>query len=232
MEKIDITITATLRQKIFYKTLLSFTKNMLTDQSRYRIILNVDPIGEDNTQQKILDVAKGFFKDIIYRFPDKPCFSGAVIWCWEQVTSKYILNLEDDWRLLVPINIDSMIEIMEKNPKLASLRLSKNGKPETVPERPEDGFAYYPKLSLNPVLLRGVFVRKVSKLMDPTLNPEKQLRCSKGCERTKYLCEWLHGVYSKEGLDATVRDIGRSWMDNTKFTKVTGFTNWEIKENE
>ena len=75
MEKIDITITATLRQKIFYKTLLSFTKNMLTDQSRYRIILNVDPIGEDNTQQKMLDVAKGFFRDIVYRFPDKPCFS-------------------------------------------------------------------------------------------------------------------------------------------------------------
>ena len=231
MEKIDITITSTLRQKVFYKTLLSFTKNMLYDQSRYRIILNVDPIGEDNTQQKILDVAKGFFRDIVYRFPDKPCFSEAVIWCWEQVNSKYCFHLEDDWRLLVPINIDSMIEIMNKNPKLSSLRLSKTGKPETRSANPETGFVYYPKLSLNPTLLRGEFITTVSKLMDPTLNPEKQLRCSKKHKRTKYICEWDYGIYTKDGTDATVLDIGRSWMDNTKFTKVTGFTNWEIKES-
>lgn len=229
MEKIDITITATIRPKLFQKTLLSFTQNMLTDQSQYRLILNVDPIGENDTQQKMYDVAKGFFRNIVYRFPKEPCFSSAVIWCWEQVTSKYVLHLEDDWKLLKPISIDSMVEIMDKNPRLASLRLSKTGKSETRSLKPEDGFVYYPKLSLNPTLLRGTFVSKVCTMMDSTLNPEKQLRCSKSSVRGKYLCGWLHGIYTKEGIEALIKDTGREWMDRTKFTKETGFTNWEIK---
>jgi len=229
MKKIDITVSATIRPKLFQKTLLSFTNNMLKNQLDYRIILNIDPIGEKKDPMDMVEVARGFFKDVVYRIPNEPSFPEAVIWCWKQVEGDYVLHLEDDWKLLMPINIDNMIEILNNDPRLISLRLSKIGKPETVSSPDRGGYIYYPKLSLNPTLLKGSFIKKIVNLMDPTLNPEKQLRCGKATERNRYLCSFLHGVYTKESLDQIVKDTGRSWMEATEYEKDIGFINWRIK---
>lgn len=232
MDKVDITITATVRPKLFQKTLSSFVSNMLLNESDYRIILNVDPIGEDKDPMQIVNVAKGFFRNIVYRVPPNPSFPQAVIWCWQQVTADYCFHLEDDWKLMRPININNMIEILDNDPRLVSLRLSKLGKPETISSKDQNGYIYYPKLSLNPTLLKGSFVKTVVKFMDENLNPEKQLRCGKATQRNIYLCKFLHGVYTKEGLDQIVKDTGRSWMETTKFEKDIGFVHWREKKSE
>ncbi len=174
-DKIDICMTATIRPEIVDSTLKSFSENMFKDQSNYRLIINVDPIGENIPQKSILKVAKRYFDDIIYNYPKYPSFTKAVIWCWSQTTSNYVFHLEDDWKLLTPIDINSMIEILEEYPDLVSLRLNKE-KTGNSKHTCRHGFIYHPKISLNPTLFKGEFIRVVSTLMDKDINPEKQLR--------------------------------------------------------
>lgn len=227
MENIDITTTATLRPKILDYTLNSFCEKMLKEQSRYRLIINIDPIGENIKPKEVLKVAEKYFDNIIYNIPDKPCFTKAVIWCWSQIKYEYLFNLEDDWELLIPINIDSMITILDNHPDMSGLRLNKeNTKKSKCSIR--HGYTPHPKLSLNPTLFRGSFIKGVVPLMSIDRNPEKQLRPSRSL-LGEYMRKWINGIYTKESHRIIVKDIGRLWMDSTPFKKRTGFLFWEKK---
>lgn len=229
MNKIDITMSATVRPSLLERTLSSFTEKMLTDKNRYRLIINIDPIGESIPRKEVLKVAQKYFDDIIYNYPDLPGFCKAVMWCWGQTKGDYIFHLEDDWSLLCNINIDSMINILDKNPKLVSLRLNKDNTGINKQTR-SWGFMYYPKISLNPTLFKGNFIREVVELMDPELNPEKQLRATDKHERGRLISLVTHGIYTKDSTGIVVRDIGREWMDKSKFSKEIGFTEWKEKK--
>ena len=226
-EKIDICTTAAIRPQLLDHTFNSFTKHMLHDKSRYRLIINIDPIGEKlKRRDRELNIAKQYFDDVVFNFPETPGFTKAVQWCWSQTTAKYLLHLEDDWKLLQNINIDWMIEMLEQY-KLTSLRLSKEriGKSK---HSNKFGFIYWPKISLNPTLFKGNFVRQVEPLMNMSQNPEKQLRPTNS-ELGKIISKTQHGVYTKEGTGMIVLDIGRQWMNKSRFKKKTGFLHWEVK---
>ena len=227
-KKIDITMTATIRPSILERTLSSFCQKMLTDKNRYRLILNLDSIGEDISGKEMTKIAKKYFDDIVVNSPDTPGFCKAVMWCWRQTTSNFVYHLEDDWELLHPINIDYMINILETYPKLISLRLNKDNTGQSKHSRLY-GFVYYPKISLNPTLFKGNFLREVVELMDPDLNPEKQLRATDKHERGKLISLITNGIYTKESTGRVVKDIGRDWMENSKYTKETGFREWKQK---
>ncbi len=82
--KIDITTSATIRPSLLNKTLSSFCSNMFIDAHDYRLIINVDPIGDSTSADEVLDVARSHFNEVVYRKPDVPCFADAVIWCWKR----------------------------------------------------------------------------------------------------------------------------------------------------
>jgi hypothetical protein len=229
MEKIDICMTATIRHSLLNDTLDSFTKNMLIDKDRYRLIINIDPIGEKIKRiNAILQIAQTYFSEVVYNIPETPGFTKAVQWCWSQTKHPLVFHLEDDWTLLCKINIDSMIDILNKYENLVSLRLNKENTGKSK-HGAKFGFVYHPKISLNPTLFKGEFIRNIFPLMDLSKNPEKQLRVNK-TKLGKYLSKFNHGIYTKDSVDKIVLDIGRDWMKKSKFTKKTGFTNWEYKK--
>lgn len=227
--KIDITMSAVIRPLILDTTLQSFCENLFNqNKHEYRLIMNVDPIGDDIRRKSMIKTARKYFENIILNEPENPGFTKAVIWCWSKVTADYVFHLEDDWILLNKIDMDSMIKILDKNSSLVSLRLSKS---KNIPNKQgrKLGYQTYPKISLNPTLFKGGFIKTIVPLMDENLNPEKQLRIDT-TRRGHYLSLWDHGIYVKESYDRIVKDIGRNWMDNSKYTKKIGFMNWEIKE--
>jgi len=224
---IDITMTSTIRPEILKRTLESFCQNMFIDKNKYRLIINIDPIGEDIKPKFILKTAQEYFDNIVYRYPSEPGFTKAIIWTWSQVKSDYVFNLQDDFKLLRPINIDYMIEVLENNPKLASLRLNKN---ETPINNGDTEFTICPRISLNPILFKYEFIKGVTPLMTPDENPEKQLRHSLKSERGRFIRKWEHGIYIKESRDRIVEDIGRKWINKSIYHKKIGFTKWEIKD--
>ena len=226
-KKIDICMTATIRPLILNETLRSFTQNMLTDTTNCRLIINIDPIGENVKRKVIIKTAKKYFKNIVFNCPPTPGFTKAVIWCFSQVTGDWVLHLEDDWKLLKPMNIDTMIGMLDKYPQLVSLRLDKENHRRNK-HGIRYGFVYHPKISLNPTLFKGDFIKNVWKLMYENKNPEKQLRKNKS-PLGKYIAKYTHGIYVKDGFGKIVDDIGRTWMSKSKYTKRTGFMHWENK---
>jgi hypothetical protein len=226
----DITMTATVRPNIVAQTLDSFCKNLFKDTSNFRLIINIDPVGErDKTQVDVLNVAKNFFTHVVYNFPLKPSFPKAVMWCWHQVNpdTDFFFHLEDDWIILREARIDHMVKIMKKHPHLAALRLNKFSSHPTAKDN-ERCYFYDAKLSLNPSLMRVSFVKGVLPLMTEKENPEKQLR--KGpTERGQFVAKWNFGVYLGSGSSALVQDIGRPWLERSPFQRQTGFLVWQKK---
>lgn len=227
MIKIDICTTATLRHVVLETTLKSFTYSMLSNRDRFRLIINIDPIGDKlKRRNAVLQIAYKYFKNVVYNFPETPGFTKAVQWCWSQTTAPYVFHLEDDWKLLTPINIDSMIEVIEKY-NLTSLRLSKDPL-RSSKHSCRFGFIYSPQISLNPTIFRGEIIRKIYPLMDLDKNPEKQLRVGNP-KFKEILANAKHGIYQKNLSGRVVLDIGRKWMKTSIYKKKTGFLNWERK---
>ena len=228
---IDITMTSVIRPTILKRTLDSFCANMFTPEiiKKYecRLIINVDPIGEPYPQDYICNISKQYFKNIIIFKPPFPSFTGAVIRCWEHIDKKFCFHLEDDWILLTKIDVEKMITSLEEDNDIVSMRLNKES--SSVNHQQNINFIYHEKLSLNPTLFKSDFLKNIVGYMDTALNPEKQLRVNAPGKRGEILRNVKHGIYTGSGNSKIVRDIGREWMNKTKFYKEIGFTDWSEK---
>jgi hypothetical protein len=239
-------MTATLRPQLIKTTLKSFSKNVIRDIPirEFRLILNVDPIGEDVKQKVIYKIARKFIPNIVVIYPETPCFSRAVMNVWKQVESDFVFHLEEDWIFNRKVNLNNMISILNNNKKLSSLRLLKLDNPNDKrvfffrslwDYQPEGYYISHPDswkkcFGLNPILIRKKFIQEALPLMVEELNPEKQFRYSN--YRMRYfLQKWQYGIYAKPGETATISDIGRTWMKQNKFKKPEDiFLTW-VKEN-
>lgn len=242
---IDITMTACQRPEILKETLNSFFRNLLAPvQDRCRLIINIDPIGEDFSAYKIADIASAYFTRNFICLPSTPSFPRAFKWCWDKVEAPWVLHLEDDWGLLAPVDITAMIAMMEKHRDLASLRLPKfsadcafmknwnlffpwNGEFFECP----DGYRRAAGFAGHPSLLRGEFVKKCAPLINETLNPEKQFHGDNDPLVMEVL-NWRYGVWGQPNSNPLIKDLGEKWRVNNNFKKAGGinkafFTQWE-----
>ena len=241
IDKIDITMTATIRPNILSRTLKSINDKICRDRDEFRLILNVDPIGEKIKPMKIVKMAQSYFDDVIFNIPRTPSFSKAVQWVWKASTAPYIFHIEDDWTIAREIDVDHMISILKKYPKLSSLRLNKY---KTLKRKKinafsshwvyhEEGFYmakdWKKQFGLNPILIKREFIDQALPKMRDNTNPEKQFRYSQEYMRP-IIKNWQYGLYSKPGERPLAIDIGRDWINRTEFTKPKGtFLTWEKK---
>ena len=247
-EPVDITMTAVLRPEITAKTLETFCKHVFVDRDRYRLIVNIDPVG-NATPMSVVRLCKGYFNNVVYNVAGKPSFSKAVMWIWKQVTAKFIFHLEDDWIIYRDLDIDHMIYLMRVYPELASLRLSRkllSMRKKDYPILKVDSLIYTHKygekffvahdrgrsFSLNPSLIKTKFIKKALPFMVEERNPEKQFR-SKDPSLGKYVVKWDHGIYGDPNEDPYV--FGRNgarWRDSQGFQKPSKntFLTWEKKK--
>jgi len=231
-EKIDITMTATLRSSILKKTLSSFRENLFYDDiNRYRLIINIDPVGETEKFKNIIRVCNLYFNDVIYNTPKKPSFPKAVIWTWSKVEANWVFHLEDDWIIHRRTDIDDMIDILLERPSIACLRLCKLYIPRS--KRPKlFNCRYNPnknrnflvasdskkQFGLNPVLIKGEFVKRAFPRMVDYKNPEKQFRYGNELMRD-FVMKWEYAIYGKPGDSPLVSDHGLEWRIEHKLIK-------------
>jgi len=242
-DKIDITMTAVLRPLLLSHTLISIKEKICRgDTSRYRLIINVDPIGEDVDQLKVIKTAKKNFDNVVYNLPDKPSFPHAVRWVWSKVEAPYVFHIEDDWSFSREIDVDHMINILKSHKDLSSLRLYKYKTPTSKTiftfackwHYHKEGFYlaadWKKQFGLNPILIKKEFIDQALPHMRDDTNPEKQFRYSREYMRP-IIKKWKYGIYSKPGDEAAVVDIGRKWINNTNFCKPKEgtFLTWETK---
>lgn len=235
---IDITMVSTIRPSLLKRTLDTWCEHMLTDTSRYRLILNVDAIGEQYDPTYIVDMAKSYFPNITYNINTEDCsHSKAFKWCWDQVESDHVLLIDDDWELLRPVDVDDMINKMDSIDNLANLRLLKVPIPKINCKSSFKGITYnsvcifgstyayindilvvsgkkYNQMTINPSLFNGSFVKQVRPYLDVNKDPELLVKMRGDSRELEDLImnNWEIGMYVKPGEKNYIKDIGREWM--------------------
>jgi len=212
INNLDITMTATIRPEVVNLTLKSFFKRFLYQIENVRLIINIDPIGDErHDANDVIIVCKKYFQNIIVNTPNTASFPKAAKWCWEQIESEFFLHLEDDWLLRKNINSKSVFELMSKNDEIKSVRffLSKNKKTNLSDNR----YCYSNGFSLNPSIVRTSFIKEILKRFDTDLDPEKQFSDLVNDNKIKFI---LYG--NKTDGNYTI-DIGKKWRKLQNFDK-------------
>jgi hypothetical protein len=244
IDKIDITMTSVIRPDLMESTLKTITDKVCKDRDGFRLILNVDPVGEKIKPMKVIKVAQKYFDDVVYNIASEPSFPKAVKWVWSQVTAPYTFHWEDDVEILRKIDVDHMIKILKDHQKLSSLRLYKGSTPKnkkifyTFNCRwiyHKEGFYvakdWKKQFGLNPILIKSEFVKEaVTRMVDDT-NPEKQFRYSQKYMRP-LIQKWQYGIYANPGETRLIDGRkGEKWKQEMKLGKPKGqtFLKWENK---
>jgi hypothetical protein len=241
--RIDIAMTAVIRPELLKGTLLTIKKYVMKKQRDidFRLIINIDPIGEDVDPMRVVEVAQDHFKNIRYNISDKPSFPKAVKWVWSTSTAPYVFHWEDDMDILRRIDIRQMIYILDKYKDVSSLRLYKG----TTPKKEKvlrafrgkwiynkDGFyvsnRWQDQFGLNPILIKQEFISEAVKRMVDHTNPEKQFRYSQKYMRP-LIQKWKYAIFAKPGeTRAFDGRKGQRWKNKMKLQKPKGqtFTEW------
>jgi len=213
LNNLDITMTATIRPEVINLTLKSFFKRFLHQFDSTRLIINIDPIGdESHTVDDVILVCKRYFKTIIVNTPKTASFPKAVKWCWEQVESEYFLHLEDDWLLKKIINKDLVLKLMcDDTIKSIRFFLSRNSKFNLI----DESYCYSNAFSLNPSIMRKDFIEDLLLRFDINLDPEKQFSDidSNSNSKIKFI------LYGEKSDGYFTIDIGTKWRKFLKFEK-------------
>ena len=246
----DITMTAVKRPEVIEKTLKSFTENLFTNPDEHRLLVNIDPVGDDVSFDEITNMIKGYFPNYIAYMPDEPSFPKAVIKIWKDVESEYFFHLEDDWILRRSLSLDSLLNPLKYNKDLACIRLYKHdiqnkispilfGRCEYKYHSDYNYLTPIPgannwvnQFGLNPVLIRKKFADDALPLLDINKDPEKQFRDYNPIMKN-ILKKWTFGVYGKPGDPQYVwGKNGLHWRLNSKYKKPRigkGFTSWVLR---
>jgi len=240
---IDIAMTAVLRPALLNGTLKTIIKYVVDDVNRFRLILNIDSVGENVHPSKVIEVAKKHFPNIVYNIAREPSFPKAVKWVWSQTTAPYVFHWEDDVDILRKININKMVQILESNPKMSSLRLYKG---RTPPNKKwmttflcrwvynDDGFYlakdWKKQFGLNPILIKKQFIDEAIVCMRDDINPEKQFRSSQAFMNS-VIKKWEYAIFANPGESRIIDGRkGQAWKDKMGFQKPKGETFLKWKE--
>jgi hypothetical protein len=243
-ENIDITMTSVLRPNMLNGTLTNIKNRVCKDQmDRFRLIINVDPVGESVDPMQMVQVAQNHFDNVVYNITSTPSFPKAVKWVWSQVNAPFVFHWEDDVDILYDIDIENMIYILNKYEKLSSLRLYRANTPNKNRFHEfrcnwiynNDGFyladRWQEQFGLNPILIKKAFTDEATTRLKDDFNPEKQFRYN-NIRMLPLISEWQYGLYTRPGMRRLVDGRkGQNWKNKIGFDKPKGktFLQWERK---
>lgn len=231
-EEISFTTTAMCRPDILNTTLKSFNKGLLGLKLKEVVLyLNIDPLPKeegidiDKYKKRTIEVAQKYFKEVVYRTPEKANFTSAVQWTWQQAQTPYIFHLEDDWILKKQANMDDIIRPLSKSKKMV----------QVVLRAYKFDYTDMNKICLSPSIISERLYKKVRDSFDLNINPEVQLR---QVNKKMGTVNWENikvVAYPYKEVRIIVKDIGRKWIGQQNYAKPktkSNFTSWIEKEKK
>lgn len=214
MEKIPLEFITTScnRPELLSRTYASFTKNLEgIDYSKSTLYINIDPAPNNDKFQKICEIAKKYFGNVVINNPKEPNFARAVNWCTSQTKSNHVFYLEDDWELSININIHDLIKIMNNDSNIKQVQLRKRVKTDICQEN-TDTFGFPPGL------WNANFLRIFSRSMNGDTNPEVQIiNFQRKLRKNKNMVKKV--IYGDVPI---THDIGRWWLKQKQLTRDYG----------
>ena len=222
---ITFTTTATIRPELIEATYKSFSENLFNiNLMECELVINIDPMPLDKVldRNKVLEVAQKYFGKVTYNFPETPNFPAALKWTWQNTKTDYVFNLEDDWQLLQKVNIQQLINILNKNPNAIGVSLNAYL------------FSVNPfRIRLSPGLFRGSWIRESASHLNSLSCPEQQLRNKLPKHLIRPMLNFPEYKNPKQGT-IIVKDTGRMWREKKGLIKnnqnsQVGFFTWKNK---
>jgi hypothetical protein len=197
---LEFTTTACNRPSVLNSTYSSYSKNLKgVDFEKSRLYLNVDPSPDSTDIDKVEEVAKRYFGEVIVNYPTTSNFSAAAFWCFSQVKGDMFFHLEDDWHLTREVDIHRMISKLG-NSNLQCI-LNKKRTPATSRERGEPSFV--------PSLISTRYWQKYLVGFDLSSNPEYQMKTK---FRNKSTALFENRSVDYDSSKELSKDIGRLWL--------------------
>lgn len=240
-------MTTVLRPKVLETTLNSL-KEYLKGDYQYRLIINIDCVGEDVKVSDIEKIINDNFENNKIIISKKPSFPLAFKNTIKNSESEFVFFWEDDMELRRDVDIDKMIKIHKKNKKLASLTLdlislrNSNNSYFKYEKNREIFVSYNFKagFTCNPTMFKGSFIRKTTKYIGKGNSPQKTLRMRR-CdhlnstqkrELNDIMENYEYGLFLKPEEPGYVTDIGKEWKFTNGFKKrKEGVNNTWIKHS-
>lgn len=230
--KFTVCLTASRRPELLSRTLTSFYERLLGSVDIKDVYVNIDPIfGSYNDHHRVIHIVKHFFPNAVIYEPASPNFTAAVKRLWAHAHTYPVLHLEDDWILSEDICPRTLLNLLKNNTKAISFLSEEHGEKGNNSfsmryiKRKMLGITYRRTteslFNTSPGVFEARFLRKVSSLMDTSLDPEKQMRQGGGNSLLyDYLQQFKCAFYKSTDLGPVIVDIGRAWRDERNIDKV------------
>lgn len=221
MKSIDLTLVAGSRPELLQRTLESFKKHVFGFVPISQVFVNIDRYGgTESDRNESIEIILNFFPDACVSTPTISSFGSAVKHLWSLPQTENFLHLEDDWVAIQDIRLDRL-----RFPPDARTKQWLLVKPQVSQSiltsyrfRPVRGIPFFlpnpsrPAFATSPSILNSAFAHRVSQLMKPDLNPEKQmfngLNPSLETDLKNFRSQALVSWWEKP----LIIDIGREWQ--------------------
>ncbi|AJE47301.1 glycosyltransferase family 2 protein [Celeribacter indicus] len=244
MDEIDLCLVACRRPDLLRVTLASFRDNLLRQAPLRQAYVNIDPFMGDACQEaEAVEIVRDHFPEAVIFTPERPGFCEAVKRVWSHTTAPAVLHLEDDWVLEEPVDPCMLLARLDERTRAVSFLSQEHGSrgmrafSEARTRRRILGVPYRrcleTRFNTSPGLFDGAFLRRAAEMLDPELDPEKQMRRSGGNRGLYDMCQSFRCAFHKAGDGSPiVRDIGRDWRDRRGIKKVLsgGRSQWTTAE--
>lgn len=217
--RIDIAMTAAIRPDILERTLSSL-KRYLIWGGEFRLFADIAPVGDlKYTVGEVMEVIASHFDSYKVRTLTDSPQADALKWSWQSTQTEYLLQWEDDWELKSPVNLETVIDFMDQDPKIGMVYFDRFGKSVLDYSGYKDKFTYLhsgfwerkmeKSLGGPPALLRASYAREVLPFIDgytclDILSREPRVQ--------PILDKWRTFVYTAT-TGHLVEDIGKQWKE-------------------
>lgn len=239
MPDLDVTLVSGRRPDLLRRTLASFQDRIFANFSVANFYANIDPIfGDADDHAACRDAIRSLFPDAVITEPAEPSFGRAVKTLWAATRSKVVLHLEDDWVMNEQLRPEDVFPLLSGNVSALMLvaKLDGQGRAKLFNEKTRKvkflGVTVRRKsvstFGTSPRFLSGDFARGCAALMDPDLDPEKQMRKRFNPPLRAYTQGFRCRILQPKGQTELITDIGRAWRDTRNIEKSVagGVSTW------
>lgn len=236
-------MVATRRPDLIARTLESFSKNVFANFDVQAFRLNLDPaFGTVADETLCVDIVRQHFPKADITIPDAPGFGAAVKRLWAGAHDGLMLHLEDDWLVNEPITPATVNRLVAEgysavaplsryhpvHPGIDYICKIKKKRILGIPMRT----TVIPKLGTSPKFILGSYARAVAGMLDPALDPEKQMTNRLNPELEDFIARRKCHLLRTAAGGPLIEDIGRDWRDARKIEKVVvdGRSIWKDAE--
>lgn len=238
----NLGMISTLRPDLLGQTLASFCERALKDRAVGKAFINLDrAFGGDAELDECRRLILERFPEAEINVPEEPGFTKAVRSVWSAMPDGPFLYLEDDWICLHDIDLDHAASYLVDGTKMVAFLSKEHGSKSRREfslqnDRPRlFGFPvgrarkWAPAFATSPGVIDAAFARNCARLMDLSLDPEKQMRFGQNEALMSYVTPFRCRFLKAEDGTPLIQDIGREWHARRGSRKVTdgAKTHWE-----